>query len=50
MIRMRMRQQYGVEFRQCIESDARGADTRKNFAERWIEIGVGENPFPSDFD
>ena len=50
MICVRMGQQYGVEFRQCIESNTRSADTREKFAERWIEIGVGENPLPPDFD
>jgi hypothetical protein len=50
MIRVRMCQQYGVEFRQCVKSDTGSADTREKFAERWIEIGVGENSLPPDFN
>jgi hypothetical protein len=50
MIRVRMCQQYGVELRQCVKSDTGSADTREKFAERWIEIGVGENSLPPDFN
>jgi hypothetical protein len=50
MIRMRMRQQYGVEFGQCVKGDTGSTDTREKFAERWIKIGVSENPLSRDFD
>jgi hypothetical protein len=50
MIRMRMRQQYGVEFRQCVKGDTGSTDAREKSAERWNEIGVSENPLSRDFD
>jgi hypothetical protein len=50
MIRVRVRQQYGIEFRQCIDGNTGCADACEKFAERWVEIGVGENPLPPDLD
>jgi hypothetical protein len=50
MVRVRMRQQYGVEFRKGVKGDTGSADTREKFAERWIEIGIGNDPLPPDFD
>jgi hypothetical protein len=49
MIRVRVRQQYGVEFRKGVKGDTGSADTCEKFAERWIEIGVGDNPLTTDF-
>jgi hypothetical protein len=50
VIRVRMCKQYCIEARKRIEGDTWGTDASEEFPERWIEIGVREDPHPADFN
>jgi hypothetical protein len=50
MIRMSVREQYGVELGQGIERNPRRAHSRKEFAKRGIKIGISKKPLPADLN
>jgi hypothetical protein len=50
MVGVRVGYKYGVDLGQVGDGNPRGADTRKELAERWVEIRVGKETPAADFN